>query len=363
MKDEFRNAATTQNLAPDTAYLLDVLQRLIEVRSPAGHAQPGIEACKRELEALDGSLEISQTRKGVLLTTLRGERDDAPRAITAHIDTLGAQVKEIKPNGRLKLAQIGSFNWLAVTNENVEIETASGDFLRGTILATNPSYHVHKPDDRVDNVPRSMDTTEVRLDARVSSQHDVRELGIEVGDFVHFDTRFQVHNGFVKSRFLDDKACLACVFAAMRVLTSQGLKPAQTTTIHIANYEEVCHGGASGIPAGTSEVLAVDVAPLGAGQNSDEFSCTLCTLDDDGPYSHSFNSRLRKLARENHIALKPDVFIQFSSDAKALWRAGADLQVALVGPGVHNTHGYERTHLDALTATTQLLVAYLLSTQ
>jgi putative aminopeptidase FrvX len=34
--------------------------------------------------------------------------------------------------------------------------------------------------------------------------------------------------------------------------------------------------------------------------------------------------------------------------------------VALIGPGVDASHNYERTHLEALEATTQWIMAYLL---
>jgi putative aminopeptidase FrvX len=346
----------------DVSYLLDVLQRLIATPSPAGHAGPGLDLCTEILCDFDfgPGYGVSHTQKGVLSAMIPGRGDDSPRAITAHIDTLGAQVKEIKANGRLQLAKIGGFDWSAIENENVTVETVDQSTFTGTLLYVNPSYHVHKPDDRVDGKPRDDRHLEVRLDARVQSKDDVKQLGIEVGDFVHFETRYEVRDGFIKSRFLDDKACLACVFTALKVLQDTNQQPAQRTQIHIPNYEEVCHGGASGIAAGTHEVLAVDVAPLGYGQNSDEFSCSLCTLDDDGPYDYELNRKLRRLAREHDVALKPDVFIQFSSDAKALWKAGGDAKVSLVGPGVDNTHGYERTHIDALIATTELLVAYLL---
>jgi putative aminopeptidase FrvX len=202
---------------------------------------------------------------------------------------------------------------------------------------------------------------EVRLDAKTDCEKTTRELGIEVGDFIHFDTRTQIENGFVHSRFLDDKACLACVFAALQAVRQAGSTPGQRTTIHISNYEEVCHGGANGFPADLHEIVAVDVAPVSSTQNSDEYSCSLCVADDDGPYSFDLNRKLKKLAHENEIALRPDIYSQYASDGKAYWKAGGGARVACIGPGTDATHGYERTHMDALVATAKLLAAYLLS--
>ena len=50
-----------------------------------------------------------------------------------------------------------------------------------------------------------------------------------------------------------------------------------------------------------------------------------------------------------------------SSDASAAMRAGAEVKHALLGAGIESSHSYERTHLDSVEATQQLVDAYLLS--
>ena len=202
---------------------------------------------------------------------------------------------------------------------------------------------------------------EVRLDARTGSAAETRALGIEVGDFVAFDARVEVTNNFVRSRHLDDKACVACVVAAVKALTDAGLSPAQTTILHISNYEEVGHGAAAGIPADVTELVSVDMAAVGEGQNSDEFHSSLCVKDSGGPYHHGLSQRLRRLAEEYAIPYKVDTYPYYGSDGEAFWRAGGDVAVALIGPGIDASHSYERTHLEALAATTQWLAAYLLT--
>ena len=69
----------------------------------------------------DLGLETRRTVKGALVATLEGQSQSAPRAITAHVDTLGAMVKEIKANGRLALTQIGGYPWNAIEGEGVTI--------------------------------------------------------------------------------------------------------------------------------------------------------------------------------------------------------------------------------------------------
>jgi putative aminopeptidase FrvX len=171
----------------------------------------------------------------------------------------------------------------------------------------------------------------------------------------------EVTNGFIRSRHLDDKACVACIVAAVKALQVAGLQPAQRTHLLISNYEEVGHGASTGFPPDLAELVAVDMAAVGEGQTSDEYHATLCVKDSGGPYHHDLSQKLRRLAEENGIPYKVDIYPYYGSDGEAYWRAGGDVAVALIGPGVDASHNYERTHTEALVATTQWILAYLLS--
>jgi putative aminopeptidase FrvX len=344
--------------AIDTNYLIDFLVRLLNTPSPTGFSEAAIDLVEREFSAFP-QLELSRTRKGALVAKWAGAKNDAPRALTAHVDTLGAMVKEIKSNGRLGLSRIGGLIWNAVETEGCWVHTRSGRGVRGSVLLTMASGHVHGG--KVNDTVRNDDTMEVRLDARVSDPKGVRALGIEVGDFVSFDPRVEVTDGFVRSRHIDDKACVATVLAAIKAMTEAGQSPAQTVIFHISNYEEVGHGASAGIPADVHELVTVDMAAVGAGQTSDEFHVTLCVKDSGGPYHHGLSQKLRTLADEHKIPYKVDIYPYYGSDGEAFWRAGGDVAVALIGPGVDASHNYERTHTDALVATTNWILAYLLS--
>ena len=338
-------------------YLLNFLVGLLNTPSPTGYTGGAISFVEQSLAAFP-QLELMRTRKGALVANWPGRSHDARRGLTAHTDTLGAMVKEIKSNGRLKLSRIGGFAWNTVEGEGCNVFTRQGLTVRGSLLLTKASSHVHSSE--VGDLKRSDDNMEVRLDARTASIDETRGLGIEVGDFIAFDPRVEVTNGFVRSRYLDDKACVACVLAAVQALASAGLQPAQTTTLHISNYEEVGHGAASGFPQDLAELLVVDMAAVGDGQASDEFHATLCVKDSGGPYHQGLNERLRMLAEIYAIPHKIDIYPYYGSDGEAYWRAGGDVAVALIGPGVDASHNYERTHLDALLATTRWVLAYVL---
>ena len=339
-------------------YLTEIMLELLNIPSPTGYTDQVIGYLEEQLAAYP-DLVLQRTAKGGLVASWAGKEKTDLRGLTAHVDTLGAMVKEIKPNGRLKLTQLGGYSWNTIEGEGCTVFSSGGEPVRGTVLLNKASGHVFSKE--VSTTERSAATMEVRLDYRTSSVEETQEAGVQVGDFVAFDPRVETTRGFIRSRHLDDKAAVACLVAAIQALLNAGQKPAQDAVFLFSNYEEVGHGAASGFPEGLKELVAVDMAAIGEGQTSDEFHATLCVKDSGGPYHHGLSQRLRSLADEYKIPYKVDIYPYYGSDGEAYWRAGGDVAVALIGPGVDASHSYERTHQDALNATTQWIIAYLLS--
>lgn len=346
------------DLSFDLTYLMETIKVLLNTPSPTGFTEEAIAFIEGQLVKLD--LQFERSPKGNLVSTLKGISDSTPRALTAHVDTLGAMVKEIKSNGRLKLTKLGGYAWNTVEGEGCQVFTASGDVFRGALLLTKASAHVFG--DEIGKIERSEDTLEVRIDERTTSSEETLALGIEVGDYVAFDPRVEVGaSGYIRSRHLDDKSGVACILTAVKAMSDSGKMPTQRTTLHFSTYEEVGHGAAASLPSDLFELVAVDMAAVGEGQNSDEHHTTICTKDAGGPYHHALTNQLRALAEKHKIPYKLDIYPYYRSDAEAYWRAGGDVRIALIGPGVDASHNYERTHLDALTATVKLILAYLWS--
>jgi putative aminopeptidase FrvX len=343
--------------AIDQTYLVDFLVKLLNIPSPTGFAEPAVAFVEKEL-SLFSQLRLTRTRKGALVAKWEVESGLPPVALTAHVDTLGAVVKEIKPNGRLKLSRIGGIQWPSVETEGVWIFPSIGEKIRGSVLIDTASGHVHGT--AGSETPRNDDHMEVRLDVRTTSEAETRALGIRIGDCVAFDPRVEVTNGFIRSRFLDDKACVANLVSAIRSMSDAGMRPSRSLYFLISNYEEVGHGAATGIPGDVEELICVDMAVVGRGQESDEFNATLCIKDSGGVYHAGLNKKLRTLAEAHNIPYKTDVYPFYGSDGEAFWRAGGDVALALIGPGIDASHNYERTHTDGLVATTNWILAYLL---
>jgi putative aminopeptidase FrvX len=334
------------------------LAQLLNIPSPTGFTEKASAFLEEEFGAFPG-LSMQRTVKGALAITWEGESESEPRALTAHVDTLGAMVSEIGGRGRLKLTQLGGYTWNAVEGEGVTVHTANGRIFRGTILTTKASSHAFGRESAT--LERKAENMELRLDVRAQEAAEVRELGIEVGDFVSLDPRVELTNtGFIRSRHLDDKAGIACIYGALKTLSDAGLKPAQRTTILISNYEEHGHGAATGFPPDIVELLAVDMGVLSEKQNSDEYTVSICAKDSGGPYHIDMRRKLVRLAQAAGIGYKVDVYPHYGSDGEAFWRAGGSARVGLIGPGVDASHAYERTHRDSLEQTIRLIVEYLL---
>ncbi len=336
---------------------LQILVNLLKIPSPSGFTEKATEFIQDYLQYL--GIPYQKTRKGELVWFISGNNNDSGAklvTLTAHIDTLGAMVKGLKWNGRLKLATIGGYDWATIEGANVKIHTQNGSRITGTIVNVRQSLHLYGSALR--ELKREQSTMEVRIDEKVFDASDLQRLGISVGDFVSFDSDPEVMpSGYIKARHLDNKAGVAILLA----ITEKLLKnpPKCNVAFHISRYEEVGHGGASGIPSQTDELIVLDMAVVGEGQNSTEHHVTLCLADSSGPYDHQLSNRLRQAAWHADIDLKLDLYPYYSSDGSAAWRGGYDFPVALIGPGIDASHAYERTHVDSLKATQALVLSYL----
>lgn len=336
---------------------LQLIKHLVSIPSPSGNTARVISYVEDFLNAIQ--VESTRTYKGGLLVTLKGKNNNKHRFLTAHVDTLGAMVKEIKPNGRLKLDLIGGFRYNSIEGEYCEVETSSGEVYTGTILMHQTSVHVYKD---AGTAERNQANMEVRLDEKVSTKAEVEKLGVEVGDFVSFDPRVTItKSGFIKSRHLDDKASVAILLQLIKQINEENIVLPYTTHFLISNNEEIGYGGNSNISPKTVEYLAVDMGAMGDGQSTDEYTVSICAKDSSGPYHYGLRKHLVELAKAHAIPYQVDIYPFYGSDASAAMRAGHDLIHGLIGPGIDSSHAFERTHQDSLEATSRLLWQYVQS--
>ena len=338
----------------DMEYFERVLMGLLNIDSPTGFTQKAMKKVCGYAEEL--GLEVGLNKKGNAIITLSGADQSKTIGVCAHIDTLGFMVRSIKDNGMLALTRVGSPLIPTLDGEYCRIYTRENGCYTGTILSNSPSAHVYAD---ASELARNIDNIEVRIDERVSSKEDVKKLGISNGDFVCIDTKSVITPaGFIKSRFLDDKLSVALVFCVLRYFLGNKVVPDFDIKILISSYEEIGSGMAC-IPPEISELIAVDMGCIGEDLSCTEFEVSICAKDSEGPYDYEITGELIQLAKENNISYSVDIYPYYASDISAALSGGNDISGALIGPGVHASHGMERSHMDAVKNTMKLLAAYL----
>lgn len=334
-------------------YMLEQTEKLLSIPSPTGYTKEVQTYLMNELTTL--GYAPTALRKGGVICEIGGSGE--PMMLASHVDTLGAVVKTIKSSGRLMVSNVGGLNPNNVETETVSVITRFNGTYEGTFQVENASTHVNKDV----NAARAFDgNIEVVLDEDVKSAADTRALGIEHGDFVALCPRFKLTDkGYIKSRFLDDKASAAVLLTLAKAIKTGDFKPTRKIYINFTVYEEVGHGGAAGIPDDIVDMIAVDMGCVGTGLNCTERQVSICAKDAGGPYNYDLTTELVSAAKKAGIDYAVDMYQFYGSDVNVTLKTGKDIRHGLIGPGVYASHGYERSHVDGLVNTYALLAAYL----
>lgn len=341
-------------LTIDVDYLARVLRRLLDTPSPAGYTDAVARLACEELAAL--GVEYELTRRGAIRARVAGRRRQPARSLIAHLDTLGAQVKNLKDNGRLELARVGHWSARFAEGARVTLFTDTGSF-RGTILPLKASGHVFN--EQIDTQPVGWEHIELRIDALARNARDLARLGIAIGDMVAIDPQPEfLSNGFIVSRHLDDKAGCAVMLAALKAL-KEAREPLPVDTLFLFSIsEEVGVGASSVLTHDVASMVIIDNGTTAPGQASSEFGVTIAMADMTGPFDYHLTRKLIRLCREEDIAFQQDLFRYYRSDSASALEAGDDVRTALITFGIDASHGYERIHMHALRSLAELVTAY-----
>ena len=338
----------------DESYTLDVFQQLLSVDSTTGQFRAIQEKTADLIRAL--GFKPVFTHKGGVLADLGGEGN--PLVITAHLDDIGLMVRRINPDGTLNVCPVGGLYPFYCVTENVRVYTGDGKVLTGTVCRTPNSIHVTE-DELRKQLGDFRTNVCVVLDHPVKTAEDTRGLGVETGDYIALDPRFTLSGGYIKSRFIDDKACAAVLLNLIKAVREQNLTLNRRVIAYFACYEEIGHGTAW-LPEGVQDILALDIAPMGPDQNSEEHKVSIFAKDSRFPYHSGMTAELREAAKKAGVNYAMDVFTpHYGSDGDGSVLAGYDIRHAAIGPGTANSHGYERTHIEGLKNTFGLALAYI----
>ncbi len=325
-------------------YIAGRLTELTAIPSPTGYTKHAADYLVRTLTDMGLAPEVSN--KGNVLVELGGQGN--PLVLASHVDTLGAMVRAIKENGRLRPTTLGGHQWRTADGENCTVHTRDGRVYTGVVLDTEPSSHVADKD--VDPVEKNM---EILLDENVSTKDEVEALGVQTGDIIAMDPRTTI----TKSGYIDDKLSAAILLGLARAVTAGEVKLSRKVSLLFTVYEEVGHGG-SVVPADTRDMISVDMGCVGSDLGCTERMVSICAKDSAGPYDYDVVSDLAAIAKANGLDYAIDVYPHYGSDVEATLTAGYDIRHGLIGPGVYASHNYERSHMDGVRNTYELLRAY-----
>lgn len=335
----------------DLNYITQQLCALTAIPSPSGFTARAAEyVCKTLAEM--GYMPII-TRKGNVECVLGGEKN--PLVLAAHVDTLGAMVRAIKDNGRLRPTTIGGHQWRTADGENCMVFTRSGRMYTGVVLNKEPSVHVREKE--LEDTEENM---EILLDENVSSRQEVEALGVETGDMIAMDPRTVItDSGYIKSRFLDDKLSASILLGIARWVKEQNITLPRKVTLLFTVYEEVGFGG-SCVPIDTEDMISVDMGCVGSDLGCNEHMVSICAKDSGGPYNYDMITELALICKAEGLPYAIDIYPRYGSDVETTMRAGYDIRHGLIGPGVYASHNYERAHIDGVQAAYTLLQKYLM---
>ena len=331
-------------------FIAEQLKTLTAIPSPSGYTKNATDYLMKLLQ--DMGYEPKLSRKGNVFVTIGGEGE--PLVLAAHVDTLGAMVRSIKDNGRLRPTTLGGHVWSTADGENCTIHTRDGKVYTGVVLNTEPSAHV--ADKKVETLEENM---EILLDDPVYTIAETLAVGIQTGDIIAMDPRTVItESGYIKSRFLDDKLSASILLGIAKIVKDESLSFHRKVSLLFTVYEEVGHGG-SFVPEDTTEMISVDMGCVGADLGCTERMVSICAKDSGGPYNYDLVTELSNIAKEEQLNYAIDVYPHYGSDVEATLHAGYDIRHGLIGPGVYASHNYERSHLDGVKNTFLLLTTYI----
>lgn len=342
------------NIELNRDFTLNLLEKIINIPSPTGFCMQVMEHI--ENTSSECGYKFEKNKKGNGIIEIEGLDNNYCVGIPVHVDTLGAMVRSINSDGTLKFTSIGGNMFPTLDGEYCKIHTRNGQVYTGTMLSTSPSAHVF-PDSK--SKERNEENMIVRLDEVVKSKSDVQALNIATGDYISIEPKFTItSSGFIKSRYMDDKAGTACALSLMELFNRLGTKPKNKVKIIISTYEEVGHG-CSSIPGDIDELVGIDMGCVGLDLSCTEQDVSICPKDSSGPYDYDITTKLIKLAEKYNIDHAVDIYPMYGSDVSASLKGGNDIKGGLIGPGVHASHGMERTHIEGIENTIKLIYAYL----
>jgi putative aminopeptidase FrvX len=343
----------------------ELLKELLSTYGPCGQEDAVRDVCRRELEPVVDEVWIDEA--GNLVGLVRGGGAAATR-VMAHMDELSMLVKRMAPDGTLHLTQLGTMypgNFglgpVAMLGDN---ETLCGVLTLGSEHTTKESQQIWET--KPDGGDKALDWTHVYVFTG-RSPDELAAAGVQPGTRVCVETskRTLVEFGdYLGCYFMDDRAAVVALIDAARRLRDSERRPAGDVYFVFTTNEEI--GGIGGSYAGRTLpgdlTLALEVGPTEAEYGTTVGGGPIVGYSDaQCVYDKNVADQLMSVATELGLQPQPAVLGAFESDASHAKASGLSPRAGLLCLPTLSTHGYEVIRRDAISAMSEVLVEFLVT--
>jgi len=187
-----------------------LLKNLTEAHGVPGYETPIRAVVRNYMQPLG---ELSQDKLGSVICKAEGTEKSPKVMLAGHMDEIGFMVKQLTKEGFIKFLPLGGWFDQVLLGQRVIIKTGKSDVL-GVIGAKPP--HMLSPEERSKVVVRK----EMYIDIGASSENELKEAGVQVGDPIVPYSDFQIlANGKnYLSKAFDDRVGVAIIISAFQAL-------------------------------------------------------------------------------------------------------------------------------------------------
>ncbi len=332
---------------------LDLLQELVAAPGPPGQESLVREVLIKHIDKL--GYEHSTDAKGNLIVRL-GKSANSKVVVTAHMDEIALFVRQINPDGTLKVAPLGGiFPW-KLGEGPVSILASSGSF--EGILSVG-SIHTESNLSAAKRAKTEVLTWEMTTVITGQTKEQLKKRGVRLGTRVAVSpsrrtlTQF---GQFVAGYFLDDRADLVSWLLALKALKGQKLD----VTFVATTSEEV--GGEGAMYFLTKEqpdiCIALELgpqvpdAPIGIDSRP-----TVWVNDAYSAMPPHLGDIIAEVSAKSGIEVQFQALSRGGSDASCSAAKGLCAHPITLGLPMENSHGYEIIHKDSMQNLADLTVA------
>ncbi len=123
-------------------FIISSLKEIMAVDSPTGFSG----AVNRKLEEMlkEMGYRAQVTNKRLVKVSVAGRSHDKKIAVSAHVDTLGAMVRSVSADGKIRFTRLGGPILPTFDGEYCRVYAEGGKIYTGTFLCDSCSCHVYK---------------------------------------------------------------------------------------------------------------------------------------------------------------------------------------------------------------------------